>query len=106
MITELENGNLVLRRERDYRCDSSPFIELLYEVDEKDTYVIDEDWKMFCNLGPAYVNLYNIRRDKIYILDGPTLNGYEEYEEITLYANDPDETDRELIEEWEERESA
>lgn len=101
-IREFKNGNFHVKYDNDDVIPTSLdgcLIDMILNLDMSDMYMISETWESLSNFN-AGVTLYNIRLDKMYIVADFEIAALRAGKSITLEAFGLDSYDRELINNW------
>ena len=101
-IREFKNGNFHVKYDNDDVIPESLdtcLIDMMLNLDMSDMYIISDMWESLSNFN-AGVTLYNIRLDRMYIIADIEIAALRAGKSITLEAFTLDSYDRELINNW------
>lgn len=98
MCKEYKNGNITIKFDRETVEDArkNPILTLSSVLNDFDCYFIGESYCL-SNFAMGHT-IYNAYSDLIYIFDWNLLAMLKNGEVVKLYAREPDETDREIME--------
>ncbi|WP_432268573.1 hypothetical protein [Catenibacterium mitsuokai] len=102
IIKEFENGNFHIKYENDDVIPTSLdscLVDMMLNLDMSDMYMISETWESLSNFN-AGATFYNIRLDKMYIVSDIEIAALRAEKSITLEAFGLDSYNRELINNW------
>lgn len=102
IVKEFKNGNFHIKYDNDDVIPTSLdscLIDMMLNLDMSDMYMISETWESLSNFN-AGITLYNIRLDKMYIVSDIEIAALRARKSITLEAFGLDAYDRELINNW------
>ena len=101
-VREFKNGNYHIKYEKDDVISTSLdsiLIDVIQELDMCDMYFISETWQSLSNYN-AYVDVYNIRLNKLYIIADYDVAALKAGKMIFLKGFTPDKYDMEVINEY------
>lgn len=102
IVKEFKNGNFHIKYDNDDVIPTSLdscLIDMMLNLDMSDMYMISETWESLSNFN-AGITLYNIRLDKMYIVSDIEIAALRAEKSITLEAFGLDAYNRELINNW------